>query len=246
MNMSRVIGNLKLKYNLQSITLPFKNPVNGEDIPAENFIQEVIEKITIPEYSQLYPWIQEGTIRKDQLKPYDRTSQIYYLPDIFQMSPIIGLDDVRIAQHSYSFDYGDISPAYGITKSIEGVITGNAYMLMSSQMREEPTFEFVSPNKVKLWGYPNVNLVIVVACEHLPNGETIPDGCYDTFFQLADYDVQCAIYNTLKMYNPIPTAFGPLELNISDFQGAKAERDEFLERYRDSFHLDRDWSFVFF
>ena len=48
-------------------------------------------------------------------------------------------------------------------------------------MRSEPTFEYLGENRIKLYGYPTYEIEFKVACEHDPNGETIPSSCFDSF-----------------------------------------------------------------
>jgi hypothetical protein len=49
------------------------------------------------------------------------------------------------------------------------------------------------------------------------------------------------LYNTLKMYDNIPTAFGNINLKIDDLQSAEESRNTLLDKWRDTFHLDMDW-----
>lgn len=108
-------------------------------------------------------------------------------------------------------------------------------------MRAEPTFEYLGENKIRLYGYPRVPLTFKVACEHDPNGESIPDSCYSSFMELAMLDMKQFLYNTLKHYEGIPTAFGTINLKIEDYQGAEAERNSLLEKWGDTYHVDMDW-----
>ena len=59
--------------------------------------------------------------------------------------------------------------------------------------------------------------------------------------QLATLDVKMFLYNTLKLYDNIPTAFGNIQLKIEDHQGAESERTALLDKWNDTFHLDMDF-----
>lgn len=242
MNMSKVVSSIKMSLGLYGITLPFKDEHTGKTIPTENVIMDVLTTITIPEYSQFVPWIREGTIEVSALKCVDSKSGIYMLPAFLTITPVMYVSDVRLPDANTRGTYGDIAPAYGINRSAQGVATSMAYMMVAGQMRAEPTFEYLGNNKIKLYGFPKTQLTFEVACEHEPNGESIEDSCYDSFMKLATLDMKVFLYNNLKLYDGIPTAFGNINLKIEEYQGADSEREAFLEQCRDTFHLDMDWT----
>ena len=242
MNMSKAISHLKMQLGLYGITLPFKDEITGNTIPTENVIREVLTTVTIPEYSQFEPWKREGSIDIKNLKCIDQHEAIYKLPDFLTLTPIINIIAVRLPNHNFRGTFGDVAPAYGINRSVEGVATSQAYMMLAGQMRSEPTWEYLGKNKIKLYGFPRTVVEFEVACEHDPNGESIPDSCYDSFMELATLDMKVFLYNNLKLYDEIPTAFGNIKLKIDDYNGADGERTQLLEKWRDTFHVDFDFS----
>lgn len=241
MNISRAISHIKMQLGLYNITLPFKDEITGQTIPTENVIRDVITTVTIPIYSEFVPWIREGTINIKNLKVVDKHNGVYMLPAFLTLTPVKYVSEVSLPFHNTRGTYGDIAPAYGINRSVQGVITSQSYMMVAGQMRAEPSFEYLGENKIKLYGYPKTELSFKVACEHEPNGESIKDSCYDSFMELAILDVKHFLYNTLKLYDGIPTAFGNINLKIDDYQSAESDRNALLDKWRDSFHLDMDW-----
>lgn len=241
MNISRAVSQLKMQLGLYGIALPFKDPTSGETTPTENVIMDVLTTSTIPIYSQFVPWIREGTISVAALKVVDKDGGIYMLPAFLTTTPIMYVSDVHLPFHNNRGTYGDIAPAYGINRSVQGVLTSQAYMMVAGQMRAEPSFDYLGENKIILYGYPKTQLVFKVACEHESNGESIEDGCYDSFLELATLDMKIFLYNTLKLYDGIPTAFGNINLKIEEYQAADGERTALLDKWRDTFHLDMDW-----
>ena len=240
MNMSKAISHIKMQLGLYGITLPFKDD-NGQPTPTENVIRDVLTTVTIPIYSQYNPWHREGTINLNKLKVVDKNAGIYMLPAFLTLTPVMYVSDVSLPMINNRGTYGDIAPAYGINRSVQGVLTSQAYMMVAGQMRSEPTFEYLGENKIKLYGYPRAELSFRVACEHDPNGESIPDSCYSSFMELAILDMKQFLYNTLKLYDGIPTAFGNINLKIDDYQSAESDRNSLLEKWGDTFHLDMDW-----
>jgi len=241
MNLSRAISHIKMQLGLYNITLPFKDEITGQTTPTENVIREVLTTVTIPVYSEFVPWIREGTIDVDKLKVVDKLNGVYMLPAFLTITPVKYVSSVRLPFHNNRGTYGDIAPAFGINRSVQGVLTSQAYMMVAGQMRAEPTFEYLGENKIRLYGYPRVPLTFRVACEHDPNGESIEDSCYDSFMELAILDMKQFLYNTLKLYDNIPTAFGNINLKTDDYQSAESDRNQLLEKWRDTYHVDMDW-----
>lgn len=241
MNMSKAISSLKMGLGLYGITLPFKDDVINKPVPTEKVINDVLTTITIPEYSEFVPWIREYDADLSKMKVVDQKQSIYMLHPYLTITPIKYVISVRIPQYNNRGSFGDVAPAYGINRSVQGVITSQAYMMLAGQMRSEPTFDYLGENKIKLYGYPKTVLTFKVAAEHDPSGETIEDSCYDSFMELATLDMKMFLYNNLKLYEGIPTAFGQISLKVEDYQSAEADKNALLNDWRDKFHLDMDW-----
>lgn len=245
MNLSRVVNHIKLQLGLYGITLPFKDDITGDTTPTENVIRDVITTATIPVYSQYQPWIRTGTHSLNTLQLIDHKECIYKLPEQLTTTPVMSVSDVRMPLHSNRGTYGDIAPAYGINRSVQGVATSMAYMMVAGQMRNEPTFEYLGENKIKLYGYPRTGVTFEIACEHEPNGETIPDSCYESFLKLSILDMKIFLWNTLKLYDGQASAHGTIQLKIEEFQSADSERTALLNDWDQVFHLDFDhWKFM--
>jgi hypothetical protein len=240
-NMSRVVSAIKQSMGLYNITLPFKSE-NGDQAPTENIIMDILKTQTIPEFSQFVPWTRDCQVNITDLKVISETESIYEIPKILTLTPIMSVIDVSMPFHNNRGTFGDVAPAYGINRSVQGVATSQAYMMLAGQMRAEPTFEYLENNQIRLYGYPKTIVNIKVAAEHMANGESIPAGCYDSFMELAVLDMKIFLYNTLKHYDGIPTAFGEIKLKTEDYQSAEADRKELLEGWRDRYHVDQiDW-----
>lgn len=241
MNISEVVSVLKSQLGLYDIVLPFKDK-NGFPVPTENIIQSVLGKATVKEFSEFVPWMRIGDCHVDNLKVVDRRNGIYMLPVFLTITPIKYVSDVSLPMVNTRGTYGDVSPAYGISRTVQGVITSQEYMMLAGQMRAEPTFEYLGFNKIKLYGYPRTMLTFKVACEHEPNLETIDEGCYDSFMELATLDLKVFLYNNLKRYKSIPSAHGNASIEIDDWSNAESDRTQLLERWRDTYHVDQiDW-----
>jgi hypothetical protein len=243
-----------MQLGLYAIALPFKDPITGEVTPTENVIRDILVTSTIPTYSQFVPWIRETDADLRRLKNLNTRenqmgrSQIYVLPPEITTTSIMYIIDVTFPLHvggGYSgVSHGDgfVAPIHGLYGAAQGVASSSAAAMLTSQMRSAPTFDYLGENKVRLYGFPKTTVQFKVACEHEPNGETIPDGCYDSFTQLATLDVKMFLYNTLKLYDGMATAHGAINLKIDEFQSADSERTTLLKEWGDVFHLDMDYT----
>lgn len=238
MNISSVVSQLMMQKGLTNLVLPFKDPTTGELIPADQVIQNVIKTVTVPIWSNYKPWMRTGSIDISKMKCVDRTHAVYMLPEFLTLTPVMYVFDVKLPFQNTRGTFGDVAPAYGINRSVQGVATSQAYMMLAGQMRAEPTFEYLGFNKIRLYGWPKTEIEITVACQHDPNLESIEDSCYSSFMQLASLDVEEFLYANFRFNKTIPTAHGNFELPIEDWQGAKEARLQLLDKWEDTFHLD--------
>ena len=248
MILSRTISHIKMALGLYAITLPFKDDITGETTPTENVIRDVLTTATIPIYSQFVPWTREGMANLGNLKIIDRRNSVYLLPAFLTTTPVMYISNVYMPFHGdrgihSGVGHGDgfIAPLHGLYRGGRAVAASQASLMLMGQMRSEPTFEYLGENKVRLYGFPRTNVMFRLACEHEPNGETIPAGCYDSFLQLAMLDVKMFLFNTLKLYDQIPSAHGTINLKIEEFQAADSDRTSLLKEWGEVFHLDMDW-----
>ena len=245
MNLSKAISALIMQHGLYNVTLPFVNKDTGAPVPTDKVVHEVLSVMTIPIYSDYKPWIREGTCDLKSMELVDRQMNIYKLPAYLTATPVKSVIDVSLPFMNTRGTFGDIAPAFGINRSVQGVITSEAYMMLASQMRAEPSFKYLGFNKVQLFGYPCTVLNFTLSCERDSNGETIPESCYESFMELAALDLKTFLYNNLKYYNELPTAHGTINLKIDDYQSAEGDRKALLEKWDDVYHVDQDWAITF-
>ena len=113
MNISDIATTLKMELGLWDITLPLKDE-NGKTKPIESVIQSVIEKITLPMYSQYVPWIRTGDCPIRNLKAVDKRRGIYMLPAFLTITPVMYVINIEPTQRNVGA-YGSIIPGYGYT-----------------------------------------------------------------------------------------------------------------------------------
>jgi hypothetical protein len=59
--------------------------------------------------------------------------------------------------------------------------------------------------------------------------------------QLAMLDTKMFLYNTMKLYDGMSSAFGNINLKIDEYQAADSERTGLLKEWSEVFHLDLSW-----
>jgi hypothetical protein len=248
MNMSKAITSIKMSLGLYAITLPFKDETTGDLTPTENVIRDVLVNVTIPTYSQFVPWVKTLDASVSNLKAIDKRAGVFMLPQMLCTTPILYVSSIKFPKYSGRGDvYGDVftvgysSVFGGISRGAQDVATATASSFLSSQMKAEPTWEYLGENKIKLYGFPRTTLSFTVAAEHEPNGETIEPSCYDSFMQLAMLDTKMFLYNTMKLYDGMSSAFGSINLKIDEYQAADSERTALLKEWGETFHLDMSW-----
>lgn len=245
MNLSKCIKPLIKQNGLYQVILPFVDETTGKPKPTDQIIHEVLSDVTIPEYSEFVKNVVTGTAHVRDLKVIDKAKGIYLLPAHLTYTAVKSVLDVRLPFVNVRGTYGDIAPAYGINRSVQGVGTAMQYMMLAGEMRNEPTFEYLGNNKIRLYGWPKTILEFELGCEHDPNGESIPETCFDSFMELADLDVKVFCWNNLRWFDELPTAFGTIKVKAEEWQGAEDKRKALLDEWRDKFHVDDPSNFKF-
>ena len=85
---------------------------------------------------------------------------------------------------------------------------------------------------------------IEIAVEHADNLSTIPNTAWESFYELALLDIKRFLYNAMKHYTELQTAYGTVQLKIDDWQSAESDRKELIERLRDIYHLEAQPLFI--
>ena len=244
MNMTRVINDIKLSQGLQTIALPYKEPI-------EKVIQTVLES-TIRTWSHFKPYKKECYDTIDHLSspsPIDRKMGIFWLPtaltttivhDAFAVLVSNGYTDFNNSINSYTIGSPFVGfGAYMPQDIVNAVQTGAAINKFLGSTSQPAISEWLGENKIKLINTPeHAVLKFTARVDHDPNGETIPESCVESFKELAVLDVQMHLYNILINMKGVGAAHKSIELPIDRWANAESERKQLLEKWTESFHLD--------
>lgn len=245
MNISEIINDLKMANGLNTVALPFNEPV-------ENVISEIL-KGTVRTFSNYKHAKKEGEEYVSNLRSPDEQSRrrgIYFLPgnlttthvheaSAFAASTVVSqsgeVNNNAFTVGSPFVGFGSYYPQ-DILNAVETGAAINKYAAITSK---PPTSKWLGYNKIQLFDFPeNVWAHFVVECDHDLSGETITESCRQSFMQLANLDVQRTLYAQLKNMINIGGAFKATQLNIDSWSGAEAAYWSLLEKWDESFHLD--------
>lgn len=238
LNPSKIISNIKMDLGIIGIHLPYDN--------VDELIMEIIQVKTLPIFNEIQPNKVPLNIDLNKLPVVEvkNESKIYELPDVFGDREIMMVTDIeptydeyRMSGHnSHMFAYGGNMCLYGYQDMILAQASSNA----ASAFSKGTTFNFIAPNKIEIfseYGLGN-NYRLEVAIEHADNLSTIAKTCFSSFVQLATLDVKKYMYDNLKHYNDLQTAYGQLSLKIEDWSNCDDERKQLIEKWSQSYHLD--------
>jgi hypothetical protein len=240
MNISQLLTTIKMDLGIIGMKLPLENP--------DEAFMDVIKLKTLKTFSQFFPVIErvQYDLSKDlQITKSDYTESIYILPNKYPDREIVYVRSISPRNHFTGNGY--ISPAYDMAlDSFYGLMLTQANADLVSVAAPPITFKFQAPNQLYIynlatsWGLVDID----IAFEHANNLSTIPFTSWESFTELARADIKIFLYNLMKMYNDIDTAFGTIQLHIDDWSNAESDRKEIIEKWRDTYHLDKPNQFM--
>lgn len=244
MNITYIINDIKLNEGLQTIALPYKEPI-------EVVLQQIIQG-SIRTYSHYKPHIKECYDYKDHLKAPDDEAKkynIFFIPSELTSTPVqdayayVVTESRQDAEvNTNAFTIGSPFVGFGSyypQDILDATLTGAAINKYAGITAQPSTSKWLGSNRIQLFNVPEKSLLRFVAkVDHDINGETIPDSCIESFKQLATYDVQMTLYNTLINFQEVGAAHKSIQLKIDRWAGAQEKREALLQKWEETFHLD--------
>lgn len=244
MNIGNVINDIKMANGLQTISLPY-------DKPIELVMQDILQ-MSIRTFSRFKPWIRETYENRENLaspSKLDEKRGIYILPtnittttvqyaDAYAASNQFQSEDATINTFTVGTPFVGFG-AYYPQDIVNATMTGAGINKYAGITSNQPTSKWLGFNRIQLFNFPDhCYIQFIVKCDHDPNGETIPESCVESFMQLATYDVQRTLYNTLKNMNNVGSAFKETQLKIDEWSSADENRKALIEKWEGNFHFD--------
>lgn len=240
MNTSQLLTALKMDLGILGLRLPFEND--------DDALMDVIKLKTLKTFSIFLPQVREISIdlTKDlECIKEEYTESIFILPNLFSDREIMYIR--KITPKSKLLGNGFISPTFdGSIETYNMLMMTQANANLASVAAPAITFKFEAPNKLYLYNMATAYGVIDIefAVEHAQNLSTIPVTAWETFYELALVDVKRFLYNTMKHYSELQTAYGTINLRLDEWSNAESERKDIIEKMRDLYHLETEQFFI--
>lgn len=234
MNLSTLITRIKISCGLYSIALPFENP--------DEVIKEVIENITLKTFSTYCPYYETFRFDVNSLERLEKNAnyEVYLLPDIFSQRELLFVKDVRYDEADISglgYWGGGVPLLHG--NMINQALLSNAGLGLTNKMVPRITFKYEHPRKITLYNIlASCKVVFDLALMHDKNLASITPTSEESFYNLAVLDVKDMLYQTLKHYNDISSAYGNINLKIDEWQNAASDRKALLDEWDNAYHMD--------
>lgn len=234
LNMSKLISSIKMDLGVYGMALPFNNP--------DEVFRDVLELKTIPTFSQFQPYYIPIKMDLDKSIEVEKNLQycIYELPNMGENCEILFVKKLEEDLDSFAHGYLDTGALMG-ELSWEDMMMGQANSNLASIAMPAVTFEYIAPNKIKIFNDSFMysrKIRLEVAVQHSNNLSTISKTAEYSFTKLATLDIKMMLYNNLKHYNDLQTAYGNINLKIDDWSNAESERVELLREWEDTYHMD--------
>lgn len=230
MNISQLIGRIKRDLGIYGMALPVKN--------VDEAIANIIKEVSLVTFSILSPKKDAMTVDLRKLVRTEHTHEYNeYIITGRNNTEISFIEDVR-PDTSSMYGWSGRNPVI-TTNSVYQNIIGNATMNLTQHMVPRMTFDFIWPNKLRLYNELCSVVIIEYGQMHDLTLSSIPPTAAESFYKLAVLDVKQTFYNLVKHYNELQTAHGRIDLHIEDWAEAAAKREELVNSWEEVCHLDQ-------
>lgn len=235
-NMTKLINKINIRLGLESINLP-------EQFSKNKWAEKIIIPDTLETFSRYYPYKITYKITKDH--PI-KNGWIYIDEEFVDNYNILGIKDINWET------FGNTSNFYSGIGTIDSITLTSNYSfedLLSVSMATNYNSlfsnglfpEFEPPNRFRLTGFYDNDITkkigefyIDLLVQH-PNLATIPPTMMEIFENLAICDVAGYLYNNLKYYDDLETAYATLNLRLDTLQDKANQREEIISRIEESY-----------
>lgn len=216
-----------------------------KELDKDVWMNEVIANDSLDTFSRYFPY------RMDYYLTCDRRKGPYYLIDEATCSSvkIIGAGDIN--WHLLSRMYPSFGFGTGFFSTFDMFTTGmNIEDVMLTQMITDHASiykagiypQFVPPNMIKMESQLSNNMLeslrsipINLYTKHSENLMTIEPSKMETFEKLATCDVATFLYNNLKYFTNVSTAYATTELPLDVLQDWMNRRDDVIQYLEETF-----------
>lgn len=233
LNQSDFLTAVRMDLGLYGLSLPFED--------ANSVIMETIRLKTLPTFSTFVPYRTTQDIKFNDLVSVKTNYEesIYELPDSFGGLRLLSVLSVK--PKNTLIGNGYFSPMFGESyDTYDALLMTQANANLYSAAAPPFIFKYEYPNLLYIYNMNSMatEVRVELALQHSDNLATITNTSWESFYELAIIDIKQFMYNTLKHYRDMQTAYGNITLKIDDWENAANERKELIERWRGVYHLD--------
>lgn len=244
MNTTNLINDIITLEGLRNIALPFEQPI---EVVLMDFM-----KTAIRTFSHFKPYKKEAYSFLKDLRYRDELSKrmnTFYIPPSLCTT---------FVHQAYAYLVNDVPKTGDL--DISGFTVGSPFVGFGSYMPQDildttsigsainkyvgvtttpVTTEWRPPNEIRFYDIPYSSLVKFIAdVDHDLSGETIEEGCVESFKQLAILTIEVCLYNALLPYQEVGSAHKSIQMKIDRWAGSQEKLDNFIKEWTDTFHLD--------
>lgn len=233
---AHLLKRIKMALGIYSVKLP---------VTDDELFQDVIIDTTLPVFSTFIPYEYQLLVDLNEIRITDRyavddsslISNCYQIPNIFPKQRCLGINNIR---PYIEYNGMMMTSSYETIDSYQVLATGQTLANLASAMIPPQTFKFIPPNKFEIYNQVlyNNKVYLDLTFTHSPELFTIPETARESFYELALLDAKAYLWNHLKYYSSIQTAYGQMDLKVDNWENAESERKDLLERWTDNYHLD--------
>ena len=234
---AHLIKMIKQHAGIYSIKLP---------ISDEEIYQDIILGDTLNTFSEYYPKAYVFPCELNQLRvPNAPNSTSSDYSDIYEFPNIEALDCNKILGIRKIEPYNDLRyeatvQSYETIESFQALAVAQGVANLSSLMEAPMFYEYLGGRRFRVTNGTYYKNRVVITIDMTYNDELfdIPPRMRSSFAALAELDVRRTLYHNLKYWEELQTAAGSFRLRIDDFQDAENQRNELLDNWNESHHLE--------
>lgn len=235
--MSKLLDKIERRLGTKPLNLP-------NFLGKEVWATEVIANDTLDTFSRYFPNAITVIVDKSMQRPDGYYVLDKYLDDSTELLGVKDIDWARFSQDSLA---NQAASGYGIYSvlptdySMDDILAIQMRADMTSIFSNQIFVDYKAPNMVKLTtifkndattGMKEFPITLLI--KHANNLMTIPPTQMETFEELAESDVARFLYENLKHYDGLETAYVNIDIKLSDFESKASKRDDIIQRLDDA------------
>lgn len=242
---AHLIKMIKQHAGVYSIKLPLTD---------EEIFQDIIVDDTLMTYSSYYPKEYVLPANLNQLRvpnaresTTDAVSDIYELPNLYPLTEGATIMGIAKIVPFNAMGYESATYAYETIDAFQALAISQGIANLSSMIEPPLLYEYTGGRRFRLNNgtYYRSHVIIYVEMSYSPELFDIPSAKRIAFSQLAELDFRRTIYNNLKYWNELRSAAAEFNLRIDDWQDAESLRNDLLDSWNETFHMERTAVVVF-